>query len=475
MKRLLPLALLILGLAAGNLRADTLVVLPGSSIQDKIDEAADGDIIAIFGGSYAEDITINKAVRLVELQGQDVILLGNVTFDGVADCPPFDGFTVGSEDKDIIIRDTTGLIVSNIDHTAGDDLFVIGESSVRITDCQLSAFIPDSGSTEISNSSIARAISQGGGTLHASNVTVAGNFNISSEAVETVAFRCTVNKFVTRSSKAWFGYGQAKSCEFLGSNAKYVLVGNQLKEDPTNSWENTTVRINVKAHGSNNQFLICNNTMELDSLGSGQNFQYIHHIEYLDRTGTCRIQNNYFSHRARGQNGIGIDGRRRYDSIYADEKIDKLVIRNNIFRLINEGEDFVSRIVSAPFGAVIENNLVYGSVRPNEANISITLYATPSHGAVAVNTIIEDPQFVDGNPHQLELGSPAIDAGTDPRYNDFDGSPADLGPSGGAWYDPEGWTTDKPVVISFDLAPELVLEGVDTEVTIDEVKAVSAP
>ena len=35
--------------------------------------------------------------------------------------------------------------------------------------------------------------------------------------------------------------------------------------------------------------------------------------------------------------------------------------------------------------------------------------------------------------------------------------------------------TDKPVVISFDISPELVLEGVDTEVIISGGTAVSAP
>ena len=36
-------------LATGSLAAETLVVFSGESIQAKIDEATDGDIIAIFG------------------------------------------------------------------------------------------------------------------------------------------------------------------------------------------------------------------------------------------------------------------------------------------------------------------------------------------------------------------------------------------------------------------------------------------
>jgi hypothetical protein len=84
--------------------------------------------------------------------------------------------------------------------------------------------------------------------------------------------------------------------------------------------------------------------------------------------------------------------------------------------------------------------------------------------------------FIDGNPYKLAAGSPCINAGTsDPRYNDRDGTRNDIGPSGGAWFDPDGWTRENPVVISFDLSPDQVLEGVDTEVILSEGQAVSAP
>jgi nitrous oxidase accessory protein NosD len=91
---LIPIVSLIA--SALSVQAVTHAVLPGNSIQAKIDIAVDGDIVAIFGGTYNEDITINKAIRLVEVSGQEVTLTGNVTFSGVSDCPPFDGFTVGS-------------------------------------------------------------------------------------------------------------------------------------------------------------------------------------------------------------------------------------------------------------------------------------------------------------------------------------------------------------------------------------------
>lgn len=57
------------------LNAATLAVLPGESIQAQIDAASEGDIVAVFGGTYSENITINKAIRLVEVSGQDVTIL----------------------------------------------------------------------------------------------------------------------------------------------------------------------------------------------------------------------------------------------------------------------------------------------------------------------------------------------------------------------------------------------------------------
>ena len=107
------LLLAVLAALAPLADAATHAVLPGASIQAKINLAVAGDIIAIFGGTYNEDLTIDKAVRLVEVSGQQVILNGNVTFSGVTNCPPFEGFTVGSPGRGINVNNTTGLVFRN--------------------------------------------------------------------------------------------------------------------------------------------------------------------------------------------------------------------------------------------------------------------------------------------------------------------------------------------------------------------------
>jgi len=88
--------------------AATHAVLPGESIQAKVDAAAPGDIVAIFGGTYTTDVTVNKAIRLVEVDGQEVTITGNVTFTGVTNAPPFEGFVVGSSGKGITITRRNG-------------------------------------------------------------------------------------------------------------------------------------------------------------------------------------------------------------------------------------------------------------------------------------------------------------------------------------------------------------------------------
>ena len=95
---------------------------------------------------------------------------------------------------------------------------------------------------------------------------------------------------------------------------------------------------------------------------------------------------------------------------------------------------------------------------------------------MATNTTSGNPLFVNGDPYQLDDGSPCLDAGTeDPRYNDRDGSRNDIGPSGGAWYDPDGWTTENPVVISFELSKDQILEGDATPLLLQEGLGVSIP
>jgi hypothetical protein len=442
---LLPIIPLVASLMTAH--AATHAVLPGTSIQAKINLAVAGDIVAIFGGTYNEDITINKAIRLVEVSGQEVTINGHVTFSGVTDCPPFDGFTVGSSGRGIWVANTTGLVLRNVDARNGSGITVEGTSVLKISECQLSNLTAGSTNLEISKSSLTEGLNQTAGSLIASQIAVSGNFDSQTSAQKTVAFRTTVSgDTVLRSKRAWVGYSQARSITFTDANAaKFVAVGCLVDRQGA---EANGIHCNV----SNSQIQLVNNRIIRVGYhvhGDGENG-----IDLRGGGNKAFVSNNYCQMIYYHGPDYGVRG----DGIYVRDFSDATII-NNIVVGAKHG-------ISAPFGVLAQNNLYWASPwNAREAN-----------GVIAEGTLYADPLFVENEAPKLQAGSPCLNAGTpDPRYNDRDGSRNDIGPSGGAWFDPDGWTTENPVVISFDLSPDMVLEGIDTEVILSEGQAVSAP
>jgi hypothetical protein len=432
-----PTFALLSGLAlAVSVNAATHAVLPGKSIQEKINLAVAGDIVAIFGGTYNEDLTIDKAIRLVEVSGQQVIITGNIVFSGVADCPPFEGFTVGSSGRGITVTNTTGLVFRNLDTRNGSGITTTGTTALSIAESQLSS------------------INHSAANLNTTSVTVAGDFVTQSAAQKTVAFRTTVTgDCVWRSKRNWFGYSEARSFNFHDQNeAKLVLVGNKIDRQ---GGEANGIHCNV----SNSSIVITNN--RIVRVGYAYNGDSENGIDLRGGGNQAMIANNYCQLQYGGENpyhwaGYGCRG----DGIYVRD-FNQATIINNIIVGARYG-------ISAPFGVLAQNNLYWAS--PWNGS---TLEA---NGVTAEGTLYTDPLFVENEAPKLQAGSPCINAGTtDPRYNDRDGTRNDIGPSGGPWIDPDGWTTENPVVISFDLSPDQVLEGVDTEVILSEGQAVSAP
>lgn len=436
--------------SAAVLNAATLAVFPGNSIQAQIDASSAGDIVAIFGGTYAEDITINKAIRLVEVNDEDVILLGHVTFDGVTDAPPFEGFTVGSSGKDITVTDTTGLLFREIDHSAGDQLFINGSSdNIKIVASTLQHFDPDAGVVELVDSSVNGRIQQEGGSLHTTNTTVNGNFETTSNTVRTIAFRTTVSGDCDwYGPRSWFGYSAARSFNFYGSNAKVVVVGSTIDRVDGEA-------DGIRLHGSGNHLTVTNSVVK-----NVRSYWYDNEncIDVQDSSNSVVITNNYLqkTHQNYSSNNDGI-----HDVIYVRDTNSVTIFNNICVQSYTSLDD--DGFVRAPFGAAISNNIAIGRSNVNG-------------GAIATNTIYRSTNFVDADPYQLGEGSPCLDAGTeDPRYNDRDGSRNDIGPSGGAWYDPDGWTTENPVVISFELSKDQILEGDATPLLLREGLGVSIP
>ncbi|MCX6875446.1 MAG: hypothetical protein NTW21_16815 [Verrucomicrobia bacterium] len=473
--KLAPCLILLIASLPAAAVPTTHVVLPEESIQAKIDVAVPGDIIAIFGGTYSQDVTVNKAVRLVEVKGEEVTITGNVTFAAVTDPPPFQGLTVGGPNKGIIVNDSGPLLIRNTGNTGNSGLGIkaTGTSVVFVEGGSPDAITANGARMEVSNATVTGGVSQGGAWLDIFNSIVggsvsqsAGKLNIASSTVgglsstgsaqETCCFRLVSTGDVNLASpKVWFGYSKARSFGFSGSNAKVAVIGSEIdggKSQPIGAGDYAFFGMILA--GTSNQYAIANSVIKgvpwawkggevgIRCAGVGHRISILNN--WLDFIPAARYWREYTG------DGIKVEGNPVACRIL-----------NNIITRAGYG-------LNAPFGVVdARNNLMWALGDP----------AWTHRGGVApVDTLYADPLAVVGTPPTLQAGSPCINAGwTNPIFNDLDGTRNDIGPSGGCWYDPSGWTTEKPVVISYDLAPEQVLGGDDPEVILSGGKAVSQP
>ena len=77
--------------------------------------------------------------------------------------------------------------------------------------------------------------------------------------------------------------------------------------------------------------------------------------------------------------------------------------------------------------------------------------------------------------HNVSTGT-GVDLGPpEPRYNDHDDSRNDIGKTGGHAYDSNGTTASRPVILSAELAPLTIQQGVTGTVKIKTRAAVSTP
>ncbi len=419
------IASLLLLLAGTTLPAATLTVLPGEAIQPKIDDANPGDIVAIFGGTYPDDLVITKAIRLIETDGQDVTLSGNVTWNNVTNAPPFEGFTVGSPGKGIIVQDSTGLILKNIDAKAGNGIRTAGNSVVAVV----------KGSTS--------QINQDGGSLTVSDTEVLDAFNATQNSNRTVALRVSGRAIVSWSGKkSWMGYSKARRFLFSGNQCQLVIVGATIDSEGA-AWDAVSV------DGSGNTVNLSNTIVKGVVHGDyrdGHNWFIVHSIPgfgiRVGGTTVLDIYNCYIEMTSTGYSG--------------DSGVGYGVVSENPIRIQNTIIVGAKWGVVAPFGSEAKGNWYHALVRGPEAG-----------GLVSEGSRTGDPLFITGQAPLLQLASPCVNSGVaDALFNDLDGTRNDIGPGGGCLFDPTGWTTDKPVVISFDVGPQQLLRGVDTEVRL---------
>jgi len=127
--------------------------------------------------------------------------------------------------------------------------------------------------------------------------------------------------------------------------------------------------------------------------------------------------------------------------------------------------------ISSNIGFSIQDEFLYGPF--NYINAFNNLSGTGSGGGVYLAAhLTADPVFVDTTDFVLGPTSPARNAGDpDPRFNDIDGTRNDMGIYGGPFYDPDGRTGSKPVVLNAELDNTQFVRG---ELSTVKLKATGA-
>jgi len=439
--------------------AATYSVFSGQSIQAKIDGATNGDTVAIFGGSYTENLTIsNKDVRLQLVSGQNVTLAGNITFSGLSNAYTFANFTWGGQtDKRITVNNCTNFTINGIKSAAGS-IDSTGTANLLINATTLSnGYIGVSGSmnTKVIDSfsyggmnfyngtkaQVIRCTNWGGGAYSSQvdfvrstvngNCVSGGNTMPDGTPSRLSLSRCTVTESLDSSSGlTYVSYSTLRFFRQRNAGKAYVL-GSTVREDFDRSGAGDFRGNTVEVHDSSVLSLM-NSSIRDGMDGTGYWWDgFDNQAVWVSGAATVTAFNNVIF------------------SYYGDWT------GSRAFRLDGSATNYISSNI----GYAIQNEFVYGPFANN--TVTYNLSQTGEGGGVLLqNRVNADPAFVDTTDFVLGPTSPARNAGDpDPRFNDIDGTRNDMGIYGGPFYDPEGRTGSKPVVMQMELDQTQFLRG----------------
>lgn len=412
MNRKTNILILLVGLALPHvLQAASYSVFSGQSIQTKIDAASNGDTVAIFGGSYTENLTVSKDVRLQLVAGQNVTLAGNITFSGLNNAYTFGNFNFGGQsDKAITINNCKSFTLSSVKSS-------IGNIVVTGSNCYANVFNSTLGSGAITVSDQA--------TADFARCTVTGNVTVNSTVKRATFSRCTVTEAIDSSATTTcVAYSTLRFFRQRG-NGKAYIIGCTIREDfDKDGWGNLN-----------------GNTVELHDTSS---------LSILNSA--VRDGRDYYAE----NQAIWVAGAA---SLFAMNSVifnyGGYAASGRAFRLAGSANNYISSNI----GYSIDSEFVYGPFANN--SVTYNLSQTGEGGGVLLqNRVNADPAFLDTTDFVLGPTSPARNAGDpDPRFNDIDGTRNDMGIYGGPFYDPDGRTGSKPVVMQMELDQTQFLRG----------------
>ena len=414
MNRKSNILILLVGLALPEvLQAASYSVFSGQSIQAKIDAASNGDTVAIFGGSYTENLTVSKDVRLQLVAGQTVTLAGNITFSGLSNSYTFSNFNFGGQsDKAITINNCRSFTLSSVKSS-------IGNIVVTGSNCYANVFNSTLGSGAITVSDQA--------TADFARCTVTGNVTVNSTVKRATFSRCTVTEAIDSSATTTcVAYSTLRFFRQRG-NGKAYLVANTINER------------NYSLNGFT--------TWTVEALDSSKIF----------------LKNNIIR-QGSGGTDYATENAVRVGSLAQLEALNNVIYDYTSGSRWSTGRAFIlegsaTSLISSNIGYTIQNEFVIGPFANNSVTYNLS-QTGESGGVLLQNRVNADPAFVNTTDFVLGPTSPARNAGDpDPRFNDIDGTRNDMGIYGGPFYDPEGRTGSKPVVMQMEMDQTQFLRG----------------
>ena len=413
----MPLALLFsLVLGACLVHGATHNVGAGQSIQSAIDGAASGDVIVLTAPSaYAGDVSVSgKALTLRSLNPQFASIAGNLS---VSDLSATQKVSLG-------------------DLALVGSMLVQGAGKIVLTNTSIGTNLELNGTTDafIRRSTVT-------GTLTMPDAQDAnGNPN------RLVILQSTINeKLTSRAAKAWLGYSTFEETYLEGT---LEIVGNVFDGRGGGG-------IGLDLNGSATVAQIHNNRI-LNFKG-----QFVVHAIQNECIGIrissgarAYVLNNKISHNF--DSGVGSTETNAGMGVFVVSTAETKII-GNIFNdnYILGGSTTGHANVWAPAQNV---TVAYNAHRSNQSSHLVAGGA--QNLAFITDAAHNNESNFLSNPAGFANGRAIQNAGPpEAAYLDHDGSRNDIGPNGGRNYIPDGRTTDKPIPISFTIAPQIVPVG----------------
>ncbi len=418
-----------------GLQAASLVVSPGQSIQAAINNATAGDNITIQSGSYNGSLTIDKGLDIRGSNGP-VLIQGNLTISNSA-LPVYLkdlSFTTGRANISNSPNVRLDGVTLSIGTTFSNGTFYALKSSLGNATFSNST-VTLQRTSSITTTTTNCTANHIGGTVSGNLTHTHGNLTI---------FRTTMsasNITLLADQKSWICYSGINPANLTISGGSSEVVGNTFQNTSLNGATFVTVAGNsTNSTFRNNQ--ISNDGITSNGTATGMGTG----ISVTAASGLTRIFNNTFYDIGRaiqvtGNSGVEIRGNiHREDSMFA---------ASSSFSVNATGSASAGTIIS-------HNNFQFQMIGGNQTN------------NINLNPLLNTANMT------LGASSPSRDAGPpDAIFNDIDGSRNDQGCFGGHSYDPEGWTTLKPVVLSGEVSPLYIKRG--GAVTVRARAAVVAP